>query len=86
MASPLCERARDRELRLAERERIRGTALDERHRLQRLDGRARKDGTLDIAEREYHASLGIRDGDRAAMNALDQRTTHHLDKDRIVEP
>ena len=37
-----------------------------------------------LSDAEQHASIGIGDGDRAAMAALHQASTRHLDQNGIV--
>ena len=65
--------AGERDLRAAQAITIRRAALDERQRLQRLDGGARKHWRFDIAKRQHGSAVRIADGDRAAMDALDPR-------------
>src|SRR5262245_53865095 len=60
-----------------------GAALDQWNGLQQLHRRARKYRPLDIAERDNNASVRIRDREGAAMHALDQTSSSHLDEDWI---
>jgi hypothetical protein len=57
-------RAGDRELLVVEVEAIGGAAFDQRDRLQQLDGGARKDRAIDVAERDQALAVGVEDGDR----------------------
>ena len=75
--------AGDRELLVVEAEPVGGAALDQRHRLQHLDGRARKDRPLDVAERRPAAPSASTHRDRAAMRRLARAAAHRLDEDRI---
>ncbi len=77
-------RARDRKLRLAEREGVRGAALDERHRLERLDGGAGKHRTLDSpsASSTRPSVSATATAPRWTLSISAPRD--HLDKDRIV--
>ena len=72
--------AGDRELVVAEPERVGGAALDQRHGLHRLDGRAGKHRPFDVAEGKQEPTVGIGDSDRARMPALDQRPSEDLDE------
>ena len=75
-------RAEDK-LIVAEPERIGGPALDQRNGLQRLDRRAGEHWSLDLAERQHEAPLGVGNSDRAGMAALDEGPSHHLDEHGI---
>ena len=65
-------RAGKRQFLLAQAVAVRGAGFDQRQRLQRLDGRARKDRPLDVAERQHGSPVGIDDRDGAAVAAFDQ--------------
>jgi hypothetical protein len=78
--------ASDCELVVAETELVGGAALDQRQGLQHLDGRARKDGPLDIAERGDHPAIGVEYGDRAAMRRFARPAAHRFDQNRIHHP
>ena len=52
-------RAGERQFLVAEAEAVGRARFDQRQRLQRLDGRARKDRPLDVAERQHRAAVGI---------------------------
>jgi hypothetical protein len=70
---------------LLAREPVRRAALDQRQRLYRLDGGARKHRPLDIAEREQDAPVGVANHARPAMEGLDKASAQNLDDDRIVQ-
>ena len=63
---------------------IRGAALDQRQRLQRLDRRARKYRPGHVAEREDHTPVGVDDRPRPAMKRLDARAAGDFDDDGVV--
>src|SRR5215831_5244290 len=69
--------ASDGELIVSKPEGVCGAALDERDRLDRLDGRARINRTLDIAEREQEMSVRVGDSDCPSVAALDDRPARH---------
>ena len=62
--------AGERDLGLAELQRVGGAALDQRQRLQRLDGGARKDRLVDFAERERDRAVGVDDRRRRRGGAI----------------
>ena len=68
----------------AKAEPIRRSTLDQRQRLDCLDGGARKHGPFDIAKRQHNAPRGVdhRDGTRVA--AFHHCTARHLDENRIT--
>ena len=76
--------ASDGELLVAEAKGVGGAALNQRQRLHGLDGGARIDRALDVADAKQHAPIVIGDGDGAAVAALHQASAHHLDQNRIV--
>ena len=59
-------------------------ALDERQGLQRLDGGARIDAALDVADGKHRRALGVDDRDRATMARFDLGAAGDLDQNRIV--
>ena len=75
--------AGDRELLVVEAQAVGGAALDQRDRLQQLDGRARKDRAIDVAERDQPLAVGVEHGDGAAMRRLARVAAHRLDEDRV---
>ena len=76
--------AGERQLLLAEAVTICRTRFQERQRLERLDGGARKYRRRNVADGEHRLAVRVGDSDRAAMPALDQRPAHDFDKDRIT--
>src|SRR4029078_3515963 len=52
--------------------------------LNGLDGDTRIDRPLDVADAKQHATIGIGDGDGAAVAALYQAAARHLDQNRIA--
>ena len=77
-------RASNRELLVAKAEGVCGPAFDEWDRLQHLNCRAGKHRALDVAQCQQAASIRVRDGDGAAVPALDERAAHYLDENRII--
>ena len=75
--------AGERDLGPAHRESIGGTGLDERQRLQRLDGRARIDRPRDVAPSRHDPPVGTHDRGGTAMAALDHVAAGELDEDRV---
>ena len=75
--------AGERQFGIAEAVAVGGTALDERQGLQRLHGRAREYGLLDIADGSAAASGGVDHDNRAAVPALDHRAAGDFDQDRV---
>ncbi len=73
----------ERDLGVAQPEGVGGAGLDQRQRLQRLDGRAREDRARGIAAGERHAAPHVDHGVGGAMAALDGVAASHLDDDRI---
>ena len=55
----------------------------QRQRLQQLDGRARKDRPLDVAQRQHAAAVGIDHRHRAAMCGFDGLAAKSFDQYRI---
>ena len=76
-------RAGERELLVAEAVAVGAARLDQHQRLQRLDGRARKDRRRDVAERQHGRAVGVDHRHGAAVAALDQVAARHFDQDRI---
>ena len=72
-----------RDLVVAEAEAIGGAAFDERQGLQGLDGGARINRPLGVAERQNHPAVGIDDRARAAMGGFDPIAARGLDGHRI---
>ena len=77
-------RTRERKLRVAEPVAIRGAALDQRQRLQRLHGGARIDRLPGVAERQYGRAVGVDHHDGPAVAALHQGAAGDLDQFRIT--
>src|SRR5690606_32944420 len=77
-------RARQRDLAIAETERVGSPAFHEWQRLYRLDGRARKDRPFDIADRKHQLSGCIADRDCPAMPAFDRVAAKYFHQDRIA--
>ena len=73
----------ERELLIAKRVTVGGARFYKRERLQRLDRRTRKYRLCNVANGQHRRTVRINDGNGAAMAALYQRTTGHLDKNRI---
>ena len=82
--SPLCEAQASASSSSSRPSAVGGAALDQRQRLQHLDGRAREDRPLDVAERGDDRAVGIDDGDRAAVHRLARVAAHGFDEDRVV--
>ena len=76
-------RAGERDFGLAEPQRVGRAALDQRQRLQRLDGGARKNRFVDFAEHERDRAVGVDDRAGAAVARFDARAAHDLDDDGI---
>ncbi len=76
-------RAGERNLLVAQTERVRGAAFDERQGLQRLDGGARVDGSLGVAKGHHHPTARIDDRAGAAMGGFDEGAAGDLDHHRI---
>src|SRR5476649_2937341 len=74
--------AGQRDVLVAEAEALDGAALDEGHRLDRLVGRARQDGLVDVAPRSDDRAVGLHDRGDAFVAALDHRSARDFDDDR----
>ncbi len=72
--------AGDRKLVIAEPERIGCPALDQQNGLHRLDRRAGKHRSIDIAKSKQEPAIGIGDGNRARMPALDEAASDDFDE------
>ena len=72
-------RAAERNLLLAQTEAVRGAACDKRQGLQRLDGGARINGSIDVAKGHHHPAVRIDDRARPAMDGFDKVAAHGLD-------
>src|SRR5476651_1400827 len=72
----------ERDVLVAEAEALDGAALDEGHRLDRLVGRARQDGLVDVAPRSDDRAIGLHDRGDALVAALDHRAARDFDDDR----
>ena len=75
--------AGERDLVSTHGERVGGPGLQERKRLQRLDGRARIDCAIDVAPGGHHAPPGIHDGGGTPMGAFDHVASGELDEDGV---
>ena len=73
--------AGQRDVLVAEPEALDSAALDEGHGLDRLVGRARQDGRVDVAPRCDNRAVGLDDGGDALVPAFDDRTPCDLDHD-----
>ena len=69
---------------VADAEGIGRTALDQRQRLQGLDGRARIDVALQVAGRVHDVAFDIDHGEGAAVAALDHLPAGHLDQHGVL--
>jgi hypothetical protein len=76
--------AGERELLIAKTVAVGCAVLHQRQRLQHLDRRTRKYRLCHVPDRKYPVSIGIGDGNRAAVAALNQRTPHHFDENWIT--
>ena len=76
--------AGERDLWRAETEAVGGAALQERQRLQRLDGGAREDRPGDVADGRHHLAVGAHHGDGAGVHALHQGAARELDQDGVA--
>lgn len=73
----------ERDLAIAEAERVGGSGFHQRQRLYRLDRRAREDRKVDVADAEAKPACGIDDGGRASMPALHNLTANGLHQNRV---
>jgi hypothetical protein len=62
---------------------VRRAALDQRDRLQALDGGARENWPVDIAERQDNFAGGVHNGDRAAMLRFGNAAARDFDEHGI---
>src|SRR6185437_14306076 len=72
-------RAAERNLLVAEPKAVRGAARDKRQSLERLDGRARINRPIDVAEGHHHPALRIDDRAGSAMGGFDKAAARSLD-------
>ena len=76
-------RAGQRELRVDQPEALGRAGGHQRQRLQALDGGARVDGAVDVAALAQHGAGGVDDGERAAMEGLDDVAAPEFDEDGL---
>ena len=74
----------ERKLLLGQGVAVRRARFHQHERLQRLDGGARKNRALDVAERQHGAAVGIDHRDGAAMAALDHGAAQNFDQNGIA--
>jgi hypothetical protein len=55
-------------------------AFDEGHGLDRLVGRTRQDGRVDVAPRGHDRAVRLHNGRYAFVPTFDERTARHLDR------
>ena len=77
-------RAGERDLLVGQAVLVRDAALDQGQGLQRLDGGARENAPVHVADRQNRSPLRIDHRDAAPMARLDQVPAGDLDKKRIV--
>ena len=75
-------RAGQRQFGIAQAEAVGRARRHQRQRLQHLDGRSREDRSVDVTERGVERAIGIDDGDRAAVEGLDDPAACDFDEDR----
>ena len=80
--SPECEAQARASSRSLDGEALGSAALEQGHRLQRLDGGARKDGAVDVARGMQQAPIGGGYGVRHGVLALHELAAPDQDRDR----
>ena len=75
--------AGERDLARAEAEAIGRAAFDVRHRLQRLDSGAGKNGRCNVAHGRDHLAVGPDHGERTGVRAFDERSARQLDEEGL---
>ena len=76
--------AGERDLLVGKPELLGDAALDQRQCLKRLDGRAREDRPVHVAQRKHHPATGIHHRNAAAMAGFHQLAAGDLGKDGIA--
>ena len=76
--------AGERDVLVAQPELLDRTAFDEGHGLDRLVGRTRQDGRIDVAPGRHDRAVRLDDGGDPLVPAFDDRSPRHLDDHRAL--
>ena len=72
-----------RQFLIAQVQRLGSAAFHQWQRLQHLDGRARKDRPVDVAQRQHATAIGVEHRQRAAMGGLHGIASMGFDQDGV---